>query len=168
MKHSRSWIIIGSTSALLSLTGACSNIRSESYWGPAQKFSGLGDSFAWKQGGKCEPDADRVWAPEIGAVLQELVESNLTEKGYDRLTEGAPDFSVCYRLGKVVAQARTGLESWDEAIFEVDLSNPANSGIIWRGRVQARIDYSVLPEVRLDRLEAAVKQLLKPLPKADR
>lgn len=146
--------------------GACAPFQAESYWGPAHKLSGLGITYAWRQGAKCEPGSNKAEHPDIEARIQERIETDLATKGYRRPAEGKPDFLVCYRLGKQVAQAETGIASWDEAILEVDLTDPATGGLVWRGRVRGRIDYSASPDVRKDRLETAVQQLMQPLPQA--
>lgn len=152
--------------ASTALVGACAPFQSESHWGPAHQLSGLGTTYAWRQGAKCEPDSSQTENPDIPVRVQERIEADLAAKGYLRPAGGKPDFIVCYRLGKVVTQAETGLDSWDDAVLEVDLSNPATGGLIWRGRVRGRIDYTASPDARKGRVETAVRQLMQPLPKA--
>jgi hypothetical protein len=151
-----------------SLLGGCKTFETKSFWGPAHKLSGLGTSYGWKPGEKCEPDADKTGNPEISSTFLDLVDTEFAKLGYRRISEGKPDFLVCHRIGKFVAQAQTGLASWDEAVLEVDLTDPATGGNVWRGRVQGRIDYSAAPEARKHRMQSAVRELVKPLPKAGR
>lgn len=159
--------VVGIGFAALSIhVAACAPFQAESYWGPSQKLSGLGATFAWKPGAKCEPDAGKAQDSDIAAAAQELLEENLKAKGYGRNSQGNADFTVCYRLGKQVAQAETGHGSWDEAVLEVDLTDPATGGLVWRGRVRGRIDYAATPDARRDRIGTAVRQLMQPLPKS--
>jgi len=166
MNHSQLFLTMVCATASTALVGACAPFQSESHWGPAQKLSGLGATYAWRQGAKCEPDSSQTENADIQVRVQERIEADLATKGYLRPAGGKPDFYVCYRLGKVVAQAETGIDSWDDAVLEVDLTDPATGGLVWRGRVRGRIDYSASPDVRKDRLETAVQQLMQPLPQA--
>jgi len=166
MKHSKWFLLMVCGMGLTALVGACAPFQSESHWGPAHQLSGLGATYAWRQGAKCEPESVQTENPDIPVRVQEQLEADLATKGYLRPAGGKPDFVVCYRLGKVVTQAETGLDSWDDAVLEVDLTDPATGGLIWRGRVRGRIDYSASPDARGGRLDTAVRQLMKPLPKA--
>lgn len=102
---------------------------------------------------------------DIQVRVQERIEADLATKEYLRAAGGNPDFFICYRLGKVVAEAETGIDSWDDAVLEVDITDPTG-GLVWRGRVRGPIDYTASPDARKGRIETAVRQLMKPLPKA--
>jgi len=161
-------LVTGVCAAATTLLGACAPFQAESFWGPAQNLSGLGTTFAWRQGVKCEPEASKANVPDVENAVQELIEESFTAKGYRRGDATKPDVYVCYRLGKVIALAETGFDSWDDAIIEVDLTDPATGGLVWRGRVRGPIDYAAAPDARKARLETAVRQLMKPVPKAGR
>ena len=166
MNHSQLFLTMVCATASTAFVGGCAPFQTESNWGPAHKLSGLGTTYAWRQGAQCEPDSSKVGNPDFQARIQERIDADLATKGYSRPADGKPDFFVCYRLGKVIAQAETGSASWDDAIIEVDLSDPATGGIVWRGRVRGRIDYAASPDARKGRMETAVRQLMQPLPKA--
>lgn len=166
MHHTKFGFVVFLIAAAAILLGGCKKFQTKSFWGPAHKLTGLGSSYAWVPGSQCEPDADKIANPDITATYMELINAELTSLGYRRLAEGTPDFKVCYRLGKFVAQAETGLASWDEAVMEIDLADPATGGNVWRGRVQGRIDYGAAPQERKSRMQSAVRELIDPLPKA--
>ncbi len=166
MNHSQLFLPMLCAAGLTAHVGACAPFQSESHWGPAHKLSGLGTTYAWRQGAKCEPDAGKADFPDVENAVQELIDADFAAKGYCRADGAKLDVYVCYRLGKVVTQAETGHASWDDAIIEVDLSDPATGGLVWRGRARGRIDYATSPDTRKGRLETAVRQLMKPLPKA--
>lgn len=168
MRCPRTIVLVLATAVSATLMGGCKTFQTKSFWGPAHKLSGLGTSYAWKPGVQCESDADKTGNPDIGATLLELVDAELAKRGYRQVSDGKPDFLVCQRLSKFVAQAQTGLASWDEAVFEVDLTDPATGGNVWRGRVQGRIDYAAAPDTRRNRMQSAVRELIEPLPKANK
>lgn len=166
MNQARTIVVIGCVAMLLPM-GACTTIQAESYWGPAHKLAGLGSSYSWIPGGKCEPSASKAEDSDIEAAVQEQIDADLATKGYRKINERNADFSVCYRLVKQTRQ-REITNAADEAILEVDITEPATGGEVWRGRVRAWIDYSASPDARRKRIETAVKQIMKPLPKAAR
>lgn len=151
--------------ALVLVLGGCSSFRTEAFWGPAHKLSGLGTSYAWVPGGRCEVDANQPGYPDVERTLGDLIDARLKTLGYQN-AESNPDFTVCYRLGKVVAQADAGLASWDDAIIEIVLQDPSSGERVWLGRARGEIDYSAEPGKRSSRLESAVKETMKPLPLA--
>jgi len=166
MIQSKSFVTLIGAAVSVVFVGGCTSFRAESFWGPAQKLSGLGASFAWRQVAKCEPDASKVGGSDIDATFHDLIEADLMSKGYRKSNDRSVDFSVCYRMGKRERQSETQLGTWDEATLGVELTDPSTGGLIWRGFVHGRIDYSAPPEARKARLETAVRQLLQPLPKA--
>jgi hypothetical protein len=166
MNYSQLFLSMVCATASMAFVGGCAPFQTESNWGPAHKLSGLGATYAWKQGAKCEPDSSKAEHPDIEARIHERIDADFAAKGYCRADGAKPDVYVCYRLGKVVTQAETGHASWDDAVLEVDLSDPATGGLVWRGRARGRIDYAASPDARKGRLETAVRQLMQPLPQA--
>lgn len=166
MSFSKSFAtMIGAVGLLPALAG-CATYRVESYWGPAHKLSGLGSTYAKPAGAKCDPNAGESRYADIEATVWELIESEVTKRGYRAAADGKADFSVCYLMGKEVKQAEAGISSWDEAIVEVILTEPVTGERIWLGRVRARINYEASPGSRKSRLASAIRELMKPLPKA--
>jgi hypothetical protein len=43
----------------------------------------------------------------------------------------------------------------------IEVTAPTDGRLVWRGSAEARIDYSLAPEVRKARIERAVQQILK-------
>jgi len=157
------WSGAAACMVIAGITGACSPFQSESFWGPSQKLAQPGASFAWKSGGKCEPDKGMSEHPEIDRSLHEAIDSQLTSLGYTKTADAKASLSACFRIGRQVKQAETGSDSWDEVIIEMDLADPKSGALVWRGRIRGMIDYSASPAARKSRLTKAVQQLTEPL-----
>jgi hypothetical protein len=133
-------------------------------YGPGIKFSGLGRAYAWA----ADPNATPAGSPEMRELIRQAVDKHLAAKGFTLNTGGPVDFWVGYRVARnekdysgVVAFGQT----IEEGSLVLDVINPTNRGLIWRGVARARIYDSDTPDVRRQRMEAAMRGLMDKFPK---
>jgi hypothetical protein len=126
------------------------------------KFSGLGSNYCW-----APPSGERqVGSPGFHEMVHESVERNLATKGF-QLNTAAPDFWVEYRVGrreKTDASVVPSGLTVEEGSLVLEVINPANREHIWWGIAKAQIRDSDTPDLRKQRLEAAMKQLMSKFP----
>lgn len=135
-----------------------------STYGPGIKFSGLGATYAWA------PDAaeQRVGSAGFHELVRGSVEKHLAAKGFALNSTGTAGFWMDYRVErreKTYAGAVAFGETIEEGSLVLEVLDPATRQFLWRGIARARIMDSDPPEVRRQRLEAAMRGLMEKFPK---
>lgn len=135
-----------------------------SSYGPGIKFSGLGPTYAWA------PDAAEQRAGSAGfhELVHNSVEKHLAAKGFILSPTGPADFWITYRVArreKTDAGAVAHGETIEVGSLVLEVLDPATRAFIWRGIARARIFDSDTPDVRKQRLEAAMRGLMEKFPK---
>jgi hypothetical protein len=124
----------------------------------------------------------------VEPTIKQAVEEALTSRGLSMLTNGqTPQLYVTYYVllstganaetaqyfGATtpnwalpeVAEQTTNLRFLEQGSLVLDISSTANKTVIWRGVAQAEIDRSRSEEERRARIQQAIKDLIKKLPK---
>lgn len=167
----KSWQSFCVSAALMSVASvSCTetiDIQTDASYGPGIKLSGLGDRYAWAPTSRQSGDGDRVDNPQVRAFLRSTIDESLSKRGFSCITEGRPDFWLLYRVTRVLQ------DDWDATPFGtpypagtlvVDVVDPATRQLVWRGTATARIDPSNPPEIREERIRAAVSMLMSKFP----
>ena len=141
-----------------------------------EDFAGL-RTFAWIPEERVSVDDPRIDDAQLEKRVREGVDRQLVAKGYrPHRAAGAPDFWVAYHASLrrrldvraidslYPGRANTGGE-YEAGTLVIDVVAPDGATLMWRGRVQTRID----PErdsdaVRAQRLDAALEGVMRPLP----
>jgi hypothetical protein len=134
-----------------------------SYYGPGIKFSGLGTSYAWTPN---QPE-HTIGAASFHELVRNSVDKHLASRGFASNTAGTVDFWVDFRLGrgqKTYAGAIAHGETIEVGSLVLEVFDPASRKLIWRGIAETRIFGSDTPEVRKQRLEAAMSALMAKFP----
>jgi hypothetical protein len=135
-----------------------------SSYGPGIKFSGLGKPYAWA------PNAgeQRVGAPGLHELVRSTVEKHLAAKGFTHDSTRHAAFLINYRIArseKEYSGAVAHGETIEVGSLVLEVLDPSTRQLIWKGIARARIFDSDTPEVRKQRLEAAMRGLMEKFPK---
>ncbi len=135
-----------------------------SSYGPGIKFSGLGSNYGWAPEGPNE----RIGSEELHKFVRVSVDKHLAEKGFALNTSSAVDFWIAYRLARRQETDSSVVASGmvvEAGSLILEVLDPASRELIWRGIAHAQISDSDPPDVREQRLEAAVRGLMDRFPK---
>ncbi len=135
-----------------------------SSYGPGMKLSGLGSTYAWAP----EGSEERAGTEELHELVHDSVDKHLAEQGFALKPSSPVDFWVTYRLARRQQADSTVLASGEiveAGSLVLKVLDPASRELIWRGIARARIQESDPPDVRKQRLEAAVRGLMQRFPK---
>lgn len=157
------------TCTLLVLAGCQSDsgerIKVNTGVGPGVAFGERGDTYVWVP--EATNDKHDPWndVPSVHKLFRELVDRELSTKGYRRQASGAP----AYKLDDRLVHRTVGNPSdpgVDRRINTVALYvlNPENESTIWtaQAEVEFRERAQSSAEIR-ERLERVVKQMLEPI-----
>lgn len=143
------------------------DIQTDSAYGPGIKLTGLGDSYAWAPTTRQRTAQTPIDNPEVRAFIVSSIDSEMSKRGFSRVTEGRPDFWMLYHVTRVLE------DDWDatpfgtpypEGTLVLEVVDPSSRQLIWRGTARARIDPSSPPEAREKRISAAVGMLMSQFP----
>lgn len=151
---------------LMGLTGGCAAAGTSSvsvFWDPVKKMAPLKTNYTWAPD-HLIADSLKERNPGMDAAIRENVDRVLGEKGFHPGGGSAPGFWVRYGIARGTRQAETGHESWDEAALAIDVLDPQDGNIIWRGWVTTRMNYSRDPNSTRARLEAVIRKIFKEFP----
>jgi hypothetical protein len=152
------------------IVAGCSDdgtITVSSGYGKGIKFSGLGPTYAWSPSPSMDRANPALGSAEFGELVRKVVENELAAKGFTPASAGPANFWVDYRIGKQ-KKTDSGVnphgEVFGEGSLQLDVLDPQNGKMIWRGVAQARIVPKAPPELREKRLKMAVQRLMKDFP----
>ena len=156
------WLLVG----MIGCFGGCAAAGSSSvnvYWEPVKKMTPLKTNYTWAPDSLItESFKDRN--PGMDDAIRVNIDNVLVEKGFHPGGGSAPGFWVRYGIARGTRQAESGHESWEEAALAVDVLDPRDGKIIWRGWTTTRMDYSRDPESTRVRLEAAIRKIFREFP----
>jgi hypothetical protein len=148
---------------------------------PAATFEGV-RSFAWIPEDRVAVGDPRIDDAALERAVREAVDRELVEKGYTPETAETPDFWVAYHASLTKRLDARSLDAtyrvvptriftgqpepveYDAGTLVLDVITPDGATLIWRGRVQTRVETTDTFEVRRARLDRAVEGMLAPFP----
>ena len=152
---------------LLSLlaTGCARKMEVYSAYGPGMQFSGIGSTYDWlpvKKEETGDPHADN---PHVHKLVRETVETHLAASGFTKRASGTPDFWIDYGIareekGDLVGQT----DVYHEGSLILRVIHPETGKLIWHGSARAKIDKSLPPAKREQRINMAVERLVERFP----
>jgi len=167
MKNSSIWVV----ATLLAVLPACSGLSTSFDYDTSQDFVGL-KSYAWIEKQDNSINMKRV---------REAVDAELKNRGFTE-TVSRPDFQLAVHVG---TQDRLRVVDWgytyqprgywhggrnidvyqyEEGTLLIDVIDPGQNALIWRGSASKSIDSSWTPEERDEEVREAVKTLLDEFP----
>jgi hypothetical protein len=156
--------------ALCLLGTGCSDLgptNVTSSYGPGFRFTDRHHTYVWAPGSEKLNTPGRPQNAETDGLIREAIERRFAAKGYAQATTTAPDFQIDYRIAREMRAdpyVGVGFPQYAEGSLLIYVINPTTQQLSWRGCIEARLDESAPPEVRLNRLDTAVKLILDQMP----
>lgn len=138
-----------------------------SAYGKGIKYAGIGKNYDWAPASMQAGDQFRPVNPELDAALTRIIDGELAKKGFTRVSSGSPDFFLrdgVFRENKTDSNVNPFGVPYEKGSLFVDVLNPPDGKVIWRGVAQAKLDDSASPADRERMVTAAVRALVKDFP----
>ena len=171
------------------MLSACGSVNVQTEIGDSADLAKLG-SYDWLEKGDVTLDGVEVTNPDVDTWVKASVEKQLQSKGYKKATNNQPDFLVSwigaiekkvkansvehlyssYGYGPVAAsmpmEAQKGetVREYEEGTILLDVLDPVNHTILWRGRGTARLLQGMEKDDAALYVNRVVKNILKTFP----
>ena len=170
----------------------CQSIQVSQDYDISKDFSSL-KTYEWQTKTQPETGDIRVDNPLLDARIRSAINDSLSKKGYQRITQGKPDFYVAYkyqvrskiesddvgvgvgfgwgsrsRYGGIGLDTGRYISEYDEGVLVIDLNDASKGDLLWRGTGTARVNQHSKPEEITKGVNEAVEKILSqfpPLPK---
>jgi len=170
----------------------CQSIRVSQDYDLSKDFSLL-KTYEWQTQTQPETGDIRVDNPLLDSRIRSAINNTLSNKSFQRITQGKPDFYVAYtyqirskiesddvgvgvgfgwgsrhRYGGIGVDTGRYISEYDEGELVIDFKDGFKGDLLWRGIGTARIDLYAKPEEITKGVNAVVEQILSqfpPLPK---
>lgn len=166
------------------LLAACSSVQVTTDYDPGTDFSAL-ETWAWLPR-KAEPSGDpRLDSSLLNQRIRNAVEAQLSARGFKKTARAGADFLVAYHtaierkmdVDTIYRGYGYGPEAWgwgaghetvvyeyDQGTLLLDVLDPKEHDLIWRGSASAVVSERSTPEKRTERINEAVSKLLDRFP----
>ena len=166
----------------------CSGIQVSQDYDLSRDFSSL-KTYAWQSENQPETGDIRVDNSLLDTRFRSAIDDSLFKKGYQKKSEGKPDFYVAYTyqidskvessnvtvgfgFGSGGGGAFTGMgvnsggrvREYDEGLLVIDLIDAATASLMWRGTGTAPVDQHANPEKTVKENNEGVEQILAQFP----
>lgn len=185
----KTWHAVAAAIPALVLLAGCVGYSVRYDYDPAAPFANL-HTFSWYQAdASAQERPDRVNDSIMDRRVRRLVEAELTARGYQRVSEGTPDFLVAYHpvfRDRVVASTIpadpwwgygwdrpwlygppagfTELEVYREGSLVLDLVDARNHRLIWQAVAEGALTGFRDPQDAEEQLGRTVKKMLERFP----
>jgi hypothetical protein len=179
-------------SALITVIFSCSSVQVSQDYDPETDFAKL-KTFDWQSETQEKTGDVRVDDQLMNSRIRKAVERMLRAKGYQKVTQMAPDFYVAYqytiqqkietdnvrtgigigyggrgRYGGIGVSSGADVSSYDEGLLVIDVIDSGSVKLLWRGKGTRRVSQHSEPEKTTQTVNEAVEKILNqfpPLPK---
>ncbi len=179
------------TAAAMTLSACGPSITVKANHDPNAAFSTF-KTYAWATGSRLNLVNPHPNEPAIERAVHELVDRELTKKGYTKTTPGSADFLVGYagttdrRIQTQTVDTYYGYQSnprdarrypwgggteteaylkqYNEGTLVIDISTPKSKKLIWRSSAQTALLKNPSPERTSQRLDEAIRKILAGFP----
>ncbi len=170
----------------------CHSIQVSQDYDSSKDFSSL-KTYEWQAKSQPKTGDIRVDNPLLDARIRSAINDSLSKKGYQKITQGRPDFNVAYkyqvrskiesdnvkvgvgfgrgsrgRYGGIGVESGSNISQYDEGMLVIDLNDASKGDLLWRGTGTARVSQHSKPEEITKGVNEAVEKILSqfpPLPK---
>lgn len=178
--------------ALLFTALGCSGVTVNQDYDPAKDFSGL-KTYAWQSQTQAKSDDVRVDNPLLDTRIRTAVDRSISQKGYQKVSNGTPDFYVRYHytiLRKIGSNdTRTGIgfgiggfghrsgvaggigigtgsdiSEYEEGMLVIDFLDTGNGALIWRGIGTRRLSAQPDPKKTIAEINKTVDEIIAQFP----
>jgi hypothetical protein len=178
--------------ALLGFLWGCQSIQVSQDYDISKDFSSL-RTYEWQTETQPETGDIRVDNSLLDARIRSAINESLSKRGYQRNTQGKPDFYVAYKyqirrkigsddagvgvgfgmgsrgsFGGIGVSTGRDISEYDEGVLVIDLKDASKGDLMWRGTGTAVVDQHAKPEEVTKGVHEAVEKILSqfpPLPK---
>jgi hypothetical protein len=150
---------VGVLGLLVTAAGCVEPIRVRSVYGPGIRLDGLGSQYQWLQ-----PSPNRAGNDQFDQFIRTAFDEQLAAKGFTLTEDPLHDFDLDYRVGRVVKGDILYERTYEEGSLIIDVLDPQDGRIIWRGIAEATIRSADPPETRQKRITDAARRLLEQFP----
>jgi len=172
----------------LALFTGCSGIEVSQDYDVAADFSNL-KTFDWYLVKQKKTGDLRVDNPLLDSRIRNAVDRSLAQKGFQRISQGSPDFYVGYKyaiLRRIRSErVRTGfgfgfggsgsfggigigtgsdVREYDEGMLVIDITDTKNRKLLWRGTGTRRVSKHSDPEKTTKEVDQNVDKILAQFP----
>lgn len=177
---------------LFGFMGGCQSVQVSQDYAPSNNFLGL-KTYAWLTETQPETGDIRVDNPLLDARIRKTVDDSLSKRGYQKITQGRPDFYISYtyqirskigsddvgvgvgfgwggrgRIGGLGLNTGRYIGEYDEGMLVIDLHEKSKDDLLWRGTGTLPVDQHPNPDEVTEWVGEAVEKILSqfpPLPK---
>lgn len=179
------------TAALLIalLVAGCTTLQTDSKLDTTLDFTNF-ETFAWLDKGALPGEDVRVRDERVRITVRDTIEQVLSDKGYRKADSGQADFVVSwfgaiekkikkdhldhlyspYGYGTLLrdptlnSEAPQSISEYEEGTLIIDLLDPKDQHLIWRGTGVGQVVKDRPPETALKNLARSVSKILEPIP----
>lgn len=177
---------------ILSLIGhlwGCSSFQVSQDYNTSMDFSSL-KTYAWQTESQPKTGDIRVDNSLLDDRIRSAINDSLSTKGYQRIFQGTPDFSVAYTYqirskiesntvtlgvgfgggssgrfgGGVGVDSGGNIREYDEGLLAIDLHDASKESLLWRGMGTTRVNQHATPEEIVKGINAWVEKILSQFP----
>lgn len=174
--------------ALFAMILGCSGITVSQDYDETLDFTGL-KTFNWKAATQKKTGDVRVDNPLLDSRIRTAVNRSLSEKGYQKVSQGAPQFYLVYqysirskvgsdevqtgvgigfggsgRRGTVGVSSGGGVSQYDEGMLVIDIIAAGSENLLWRGTGVRRLRTESGPEEITQDVNEIVEKILAQFP----
>ncbi len=174
--------------ALLAMIPGCSGLTVSQDYDETLDFSGL-KTFNWKTATQQKTGDVRVDNPLLDSRIRTAVDRFLSEKGYQKASQGTPQFYLVYqytirskvgsegvrtgigigfggsgRYGGVGVSSGGGVSQYDEGMLVIDIIDAGSGNLLWRGTGVRRLTQESGPEEITKDVNETVEKILAQFP----
>ena len=173
---------------LIVAAGGCSGIKvSQDY--DLGKVLPVMKTYQWKTTTQAQTGDVRVDNPLLDARIRKAVDRAFSEKGFQKVTAGTPDFEVGYqfsiskkiqsddlrtgfgfgmgsygRHGGVAISTGSTVTQYDQGLLVIDLTDVKSGDLLWRGNGTHRLPEHIDPEKTEKIVKEIVEKILAQFP----
>ena len=173
---------------LSGLLWGCQSIQVSQDYDLSEDFSSL-KTYEWQTKTQPKTGDIRVDNPLLDTRIRSAINDSLSKKGYQRITQGKPDFYVAYkyqvrskigsndvgigvgfglgssgRFGGIGVDTGKDISEYDESVLVIDLNDASKGDILWRGTGTARVNQHAKPEEITRGINEVVDKILSQFP----
>jgi hypothetical protein len=164
------------------LAAACTQFTVRSDRNPDADFSRY-RTFAWMPIAAAPPADQDTGSRGLDKRVYSAVEGELQRRGYAPVPSADADLLLTFRIlredgyddahipyaaqwhrGAYLAATHASEDSYERGTLIIDVVDRAQNALVWRGSASARLLPHISYDKKVDRVNSAVEQILKPFP----
>ena len=173
---------------LMTFVFGCSGIQVSQDYDLSTDYYGL-KTYDWAP--TTQQNKDDTWVNNslLENRIHTAVDRSLSDKGYQRVSQGTADFYVGYqyrirrkiqsdnlstgigfgigsysRRGGIGVSTGTGITEYDQGILIIDIIDATNDNLMWRGTGTSRVSQHSSPENKTKNINETVEKILEQFP----